>query len=173
MTDPEPVDSIVPRIMELYTQSPKGWHVLSTPKGDMLIMGPDSSFHLKLIPINPTEFTGVGVEIPGSHKSLDFVRRVPEYGFRPIHDSDLDQILSLLNQGSDAQSVIKSIIQREPMTPTAIEHSDARHILTGPVLTRPNLGDISSEISKVHSSLEREALELFRKKYPMRAGMFF
>ncbi len=173
MTDPEPVDSIVPRIMERYAKFPKGWHVLSTPKGDMLIVGPDSSFHLKLIPINPTEFTGVGVEIPGSYKSLDFIRRVPNYGFRPIHDSDLDQMLSLINQGNDAQSIIRSIIQRDPMTPTDIEQSDARHILTGPILTRPDLGDISSEISKVHSSLEREALELFRKKYPMRAGMFF
>jgi len=78
VTDIEPVDKIVPRIMEQISDSPKGWRVLNTPRGEMLVLGPENAFQLQLISLNPQEFTGAGVELDSPAKALRSLRSTPD-----------------------------------------------------------------------------------------------
>ncbi|MBE0525485.1 MAG: hypothetical protein IH631_00980, partial [Candidatus Thorarchaeota archaeon] len=89
MTDPEPVEEIVPRILKQYSERPRGWHIMNTPRGEVLVLSSDSAFQLKLIPLNPQEFTGAGVELPESNDIVESIRSSPEFGLRPLSESDL------------------------------------------------------------------------------------
>ncbi|MFQ5831542.1 MAG: hypothetical protein ACE5H4_02470, partial [Candidatus Thorarchaeota archaeon] len=89
MTKIEPAEEIVPRILERYEKEPRGWRVMNTPRGEMLVVGPDSVFQLKLISLNPFEFVGSGVEMSESNKVVKSVRSTPEFGFRPLTDVDI------------------------------------------------------------------------------------
>jgi hypothetical protein len=166
----EPVDALVPRILQQYSEKPRGWRVMSTPKGDMLVLGPESAFQLKLISINPTLVTGAGIEIPDTDKAFERMRSTPEFGFRPISGTDLQDIIKALNQPDIARPQVDAILRRTPLPITKIKPSES--ILTGPVLTRPNLSSLSPEILKTQLSLDRVAWKQFSKRYPMRAGMF-
>lgn len=157
----------------MYSDKPRGWRVLSTPKGDMLVLGPDSAFQLKLIPLNPNEFTGAGMEIPSSFRALDRVRQSPEFGLRPLFDSDIESLMNSISTPKGALPHLQSIIKRTPLSPVELAKTDTTHMLTGPVLTRPDFSTLSSETMRLQQSLEREARETFRRRYPMRAGMYF
>jgi hypothetical protein len=145
VTDPEPIEKIMPRILKQYSERSRGWHIMSTPRGEMLILSSDSAFQLKLIPLNPFEYTGAGVELPESSDTAEEIRASPEFGLRPLDETDL--------QGEDLST------------------TDG-HILRGPVLTRPDLGSLSPEILKRQLSLDRSAERTFRRRYPDRAGMY-
>jgi hypothetical protein len=166
----EPADDIVPRILQQYSEKPRGWRVMSTPSGDMLVLGPESAFQLKLIPINPTSFTGSGIEIPDTDKVFERLRSTPEFGFRPISRTDIHDIIKALNHPDVARPQIDAILRRAPLPLTDIKHSES--ILSGPVLTRPDLSSLSPEITKTQLSLDRVAWKHFSKRYPMRTGMY-
>ena len=170
MKDAEPVDDLVPRILQQYSEKPRGWRVMSTPGGDMLVLGPESAFQLKLISINPSLVTGAGIEIPDTDKAFERIRASPEFGFRPISGTDLQDIIQALNHPKIARPQIDAILRRTPLPLTKIRPSES--ILTGPVLTRPDLKSLSPEIMKTQLSLDRAAWRQFSKRYPMRAGMF-
>ena len=173
LKDIEPADEIVPRILEQYSNSPRGWRVLSTPIGDMLVVGPESAFQLKLISINPQEFTGAGIEIPESNATIDSLRASPEYGLRPLDRTDIRSLIDVMSNPTAAHLQLESIINRELIHPRDLSKTKAEHLLTGPVFTRPELGSMSHEIRDIQASLEVSAQKIFRKKYPMRAGMFY
>ncbi len=173
MTDIEPADEIVPRILSQYSKSPRGWRVLSTPRGEMLVVGPDSAFQLKLISLNPMEFTGAGMEISDSNDAIDRLRASPEYGLRPLDNLDIQRLIDSMSNPAESRTHLESIIQRDPILPKDLEDTRVEHILTGPVFTRPELGSMNPEILKIQDSLERSAQSIFKKKYPMRAGMYF
>ena len=173
MPEIEPADKIVPRIMKQYSESPRGWRVLNTPIGEMIVVGPDSAFQLKIIPLNPQEFTGAGAELPESNSVIDSVRSSPEYGLRGLSQAELEAILESMINPSVTPSPISSIIRRDPLLPDEIEKGAIDHFLTGPVLTRPDLSDLGPEVLRMRESLDRSANKVFRKRYPMRAGMYF
>jgi hypothetical protein len=143
---------------------------MSSPGGDMLVLGPESAFQLKLISINPRKFTGAGIEIPDSDEAFERMRATPEFGFRPIRGSDIQDIVRALKHPEIVRPQINTILRRTPLPITEIKPSES--ILTGPVLTRPDLGSLSPDIMKTQLSLDRVAWKQFRKHYPMRAGMF-
>jgi hypothetical protein len=64
----------------------------------MLVLGPDSSFQLKLIPLNPRQYTGAGVEIPDTDDKLDSIKTSPEYGLRPLSDNDIEGLINCSSQ---------------------------------------------------------------------------
>ncbi|MBN2230321.1 MAG: hypothetical protein JW779_12100, partial [Candidatus Thorarchaeota archaeon] len=173
LPDIEPADEIVPRILTQYSKSPRGWRVLSTPRGEMLVVGPDSAFQLKLISLNPMEFTGAGIELTDSNAAIDRLRTSPEYGLRPLDTIDIQNLLESMTDPVSSRTHLESIIQRDPILPRELEKVSADHLLTGPVFTRPDLGSMSPEILKIQDSLERSAQSIFKKRYPMRAGMYF
>jgi hypothetical protein len=59
------------------------------------------------------------------------------------------------------------------MSPLDLDRIKSSHLLTGPILARPDLASLSPEMSKLTSMLEKEAERTFRERYPMRAGMYF
>jgi hypothetical protein len=172
VTDPEPAEEIVPRILKQYSERPRGWHIMNTPRGEVLVLSPDSAFQLKLISLNPREFTGAGVELPESNDIVDSIRTSPEFGLRPISEADLQGIVHSLRGSDDARQEIGEILSRTPLSLDDLSSNQSSHILRGPVLTRPDLGSLSPELLKMQMTIDRSAQRTFRKRYPMRAGMY-
>ena len=173
MTDPEPAEKIVPRILKQYSERPRGWHIMNTPRGEVLVLSSDSAFQLKLIPLNPREFTGAGVELPESNDIVDSIRTSPEFGLRPLSEADLQGIANSMSGGDqDARQEIGEILNRTPLSIEDLSSNESSHLLRGPVLSRPDLGSLSPEILKMQIALDRSANKTFRKRYPMRAGMY-
>ena len=146
---------------------------MSTPRGEMLVLSSDSAFQLKLIPLNPYEFTGAGVELPESCDAVDSIRSSPEFGLRPLSESDLHGILNSLTGEKGPKLSLDDILRRTPRSLEDISADTPSPILRGPVLMRPDLGSLSPEILKRQLSLDRSAEKTFRKRFPERAGMFF
>ncbi len=172
-SDPEPIEEIVPRILKDYSDEPRGWRILSTPVGDMLVLGPTSTFQLKLIPLGPQKFTGAGVEISEPKKAVKRIKQTPEFGLRPLSSDDMTELLSAFAHPETSGSNIQSILSRTPLSHDDLTQSSAEHILSGPILTRPDFGTLDSEILKRQLSLDRSASDVFRRRYPMRSGMYF
>jgi len=173
VTDPETAEEIVPRILKQYSERPRGWHIMNTPRGEVLVLSSDSAFQLKLIPLNPREFTGAGVELPESNDIVDSIRTSPEFGLRPLSEADLQGIAnSVSGENQDARQEIGEILSRTPLSIEDLSSNESSHILRGPVLSRPDLGSLSPEILKMQMALDRSANKTFRKRYPMRAGMY-
>jgi len=172
VTDPEPAEDIVPRILERYSERPRGWRIMNTPRGEVLVLSSDSAFQLKLIPLSPREFTGAGVELPESNDIVDSLRTSPEYGLRPISEVDLQGIANAMSGDPDARHQIGEILSRTPLSLEDLSSNQNSHILRGPVLTRPDLGSLSPDMLKMQMALDRSAQQTFRKRYPMRAGMY-
>ncbi len=173
MPDVEPIDSLLPRIMDMYSDNPAGWRAISTPKGDMIISSPKAAFQLKAISLNPREFTGAGIELADSPSIMKNIEKSPDFGLRPIHMTDLEGLMKSLHNPEDAQAQLRGIINRAPVSTRDLSGNDISHILSGPVFTRPDLHSLSPEISRTQSTLEKSARKIFEEKYPFRAGMYF
>ena len=172
VNEPEPAETIVPRILEQYSERPRGWRIMNTPRGEVLVLSSDSAFQLKLIPLNPREFTGAGIELPESNDIVDSIRTSPEFGLRPLSEADLQGIAASMSGEQDAREEISEILSRTPLSLEDLSSNQSSHILRGPVLTRPELGSLSPEILKMQMTLDRSAQKTFRKRYPMRSGMY-
>jgi hypothetical protein len=146
---------------------------MSTPRGEMLVLSSDSAFQLKLIPLNPYEFTGAGVELPESCDTVDAIRSSPEFGLRPLSESDLHGIMNSVTGDKGPKLSLDDILKRTPRTIEDITADTPSPILRGPVLMRPDLGSLSPEILKRQLSVDRSAERTFRKRFPERAGMYF
>jgi len=173
VSDTEPAEELIPRIMREYSRRPGGWHILNTPDGDMLIVGPRSAFQLRLIPLSPTDFTGVGVEISPDIEGLSNIRSAPSFGLRPLSDDDLQVLFDAMTGQLTSPDRVEQIIRRDPVAPTEIDAKRYSHVLSGPVLTRPNLSSVDSTLLELRDKLEQSAREIFRRKYPLRSGMYF
>lgn len=146
---------------------------MSSPRGEMLILSSDSAFQLKLIPLNPYEFTGAGVELPESSDAVESIRSSPEFGLRPLSESDLHGILNSITGEPGPKINLDEILKRTPRSIDDLSADLSSPILRGPVLVRPDLGSLSPEILQRQLSLDRSAEKTFRKRYPERAGMYF
>jgi hypothetical protein len=139
----------------------------------MLILSSDSAFQLKLIPLNPYEFTGAGVELPESCDTVETIRSSPEFGLRPLSEPDLHGIMNSVTGETGPKLSLDDILKRTPRSIEDISADTPTPILQGPVLMRPDLGSLSPEILKRQLSLDRSAEQTFRKRFPERAGMYF
>ncbi|MFW9885299.1 MAG: hypothetical protein ACFFEX_13010 [Candidatus Thorarchaeota archaeon] len=146
---------------------------MTTPRGEMLVVGPDSAFQLKLVSLNPFEFVGSGIEIKDSNRVVQSVRSTPEFGFRPLTGTDIRGLVAAFGNPLGIQSKLRSIIQRAPVSTSELGAGSIDHILSGPVLTRPDLTSLGGDVKKVQDQLDKSAMSVFRKRYPMRAGMYF
>jgi hypothetical protein len=146
---------------------------MSTPRGEMLVLSSDSAFQLKLIPLNPYEVTGAGVELPESCDAVDSIRSSPEFGLRPLSESDLRGIMNSITGEEGPKLSLNDILKRTPRSPEDLSTDLPSPVLQGPVLMRPDLGSLSPEILKRQLSLDKSAEKTFRRRYPERAGMYF
>ncbi|MFX1484953.1 MAG: hypothetical protein ACFFCP_17380 [Promethearchaeota archaeon] len=162
----------MPRILRQYTERSRGWHIMTTPRGEMLVLSSDTAFQLKMIQLSPYEFTGAGVELPESSETVESIRSSPEFGLRPLDETDIQGLINSLSGSPEPGISVSDILKRSPRSIEDLS-GKSTHILQGPVLTRPELGSLSPDILRRQLSLDRSADKIFRKKYPMRAGMYF
>ena len=172
MTEIEPAEQIVPKIMDKYNESPRGWRILSTPTGGMIFLGPKSAFQLKLISLGPQKFTGAGMQLSERDDSLDRLASSPEFGLRPLMKSDIEGLADAVGDAEKAKQSIRTLLERAPLSPAEAKKNRAEQFLSGPVLTRPELSSLGPAIKKAELTLDKNAQDIFRKKYPMRAGMY-
>ena len=172
MNEPEPAEEIVPRILKRYSKRPRGWRIMNTPRGEVLVLSSDSAFQLKLIPLNPMEFTGAGIELPESNDVVERIRSSPEFGLRPVSENDIQNIANAMSGSEEARREVREVLARTPLSLEDLSASKSSHLLQGPVLTRPDLGSLSPEILKMQTTLDRQAQKIFRDRHPMRAGMY-
>jgi hypothetical protein len=173
LTDTEPVEDIVPRMIKQFSEQPRGWRIMHTPTGEMLVLGPDSMYQLKLIPLNPFQFTGAGVEIADVDNKLAELRSSPEFGLRPLKPSDIRSLLEAINKPTLLKPRIDELVKREPVAPSEIDSRRVSHLLSGPVIARPELGSLSPRTLELQDLLNESATRMFRRRYPMRTGMYF
>ncbi len=169
----EPIESLMSRIMDQYNRKPEGWTVLADHKGNVLVMGPNVGYRLKLTPLNPQEYTGVGIMIDDLKEVRNAVKDVPSYGFRPLSYTETKELLKTIRQGDTLQNkLIKKLLGVKPVPALEIPKNDIGAILSGPIITHPNLSAISKGQKELESRLEMEADKLFRRKYPHRAAIY-
>lgn len=169
----EPIESLMRRIIHQYNEEPEGWSVLTDHKGSVLVLGSRMGYRLKLIPLNPHEFTGVGVRIGSTKEMRKVLDGVPSYGFRPLSGLETRKLLSTIHQRGAVQNrLIQRLLGIKPVPTWELEKKMAKTVLGGPIITHPNLSAISESQRELEMKLAVEADRLFRKKYPGRAAIY-
>jgi hypothetical protein len=168
----EPIESLMPKILKRYNNHPGGWNFLIDYKGNILILGPNEGYMLKMIPLNPQKHTGVGMKV----SSLDEIQRLvggaPSYGFRPLSTRQTESILDSLRQGENQHKLISKLLEKNPISIPDLEKKKPQAVLSGPFIGHPDLSSISKSQKELEAKLKIEALKLFKRKYPYRASIY-
>ena len=169
----EPVEQITKRILRQYNRHPEGWSVLVDNKGNVLVIGPSSGYRLKLVPLSPQEYTGVGVKFGRSKGLQKMVKNLPPYGFRPLSREETRDLLSTIHRkGRPTDKRIKELLEMKPVPTWEIDKKRPEAVVTGPLVAHPNLSAISKRQKELEAKLAVEADKLFRRKYPLRARTY-
>jgi hypothetical protein len=169
---PESMDALMTRIMDQYNRKPEGWTVLVDFKGNVLVMGPNGGYRLKMIHLNPHEYTGVGVKIDDTETVQRLVEGAPSYGLRPLSRKHATTLLTRFHEGAFQSKVVRDVLAMKPVSTWALEKKKPQAFLSGPIITHPDLATISSNQRKLEAKLAAEAEKLFRTKYPHRAAIY-
>lgn len=158
------------RIMSQYNKHPEGWKVLSDQKGNVLIFGPRNAYRLKLIPLNPEEFIGVGAKLNNVREVKRLEKRGPPFGLRPLSHAETRELLTSGQQGQ--AKMISKLLETRPLPVENIFKKKPNAILSGPIIRYPNLSAISKSQKELESKLTIDANRLFRKRHPGRAAIY-
>jgi hypothetical protein len=158
--------------MKRYNKRPIGWTVLQDFKGNVLIIGPREGYMLKMLTINPQEYTGVGLQIENPNNIRKLVKGAPLYGYRPLPNTQAKDLLNSFDNTEKQTKIISEILKRKPVPTWEIKRNKTNLLLNGPILAHPDLGAISKSQRKLDLKLRIEAQKLFKKKYPTRAEMY-
>jgi len=60
----------------------------------VLVLGPNEGYMLKMVPISPQEYTGVGMKIDSLSEIRMLVEGAPPYGFRPLSSMQSEELLN-------------------------------------------------------------------------------
>jgi hypothetical protein len=168
----EPVDFLAKKIMDRYNRHPVGWTVLRDLKGNVLVTGPKEGYMLKMITINPQEYTGIGVQIDNPRELRTLVEGAPLFGYRPLARIQAEELLNSFRNGRHKEGLISEILERKPIPALEIEKKRPSAVLTGPIIAHPDLSTISKSQRELEMKLRIGAEKLFREKYPHRAEMY-
>ena len=168
----ESIDSLSKKIIKRYNNNPVGWTIFRDYKGTILISGPNDGYMLKLITINPNEYTGVGTRIKNHSQIQKLAKGAPQYGYRPIPNSQAIELLSSLQDFEKQNTIITEILEKNPIPTWKLKKRKPGLILNGPILAHPDLSSISEKQRKLELKLKIEAQRVFNKKYPHRAEMY-
>ncbi|MEM3447922.1 MAG: hypothetical protein QXP38_03440 [Nitrososphaerota archaeon] len=167
------LEESVKEILEGYNKRPKGWQFLSDPLGNILALGPEVGYRIKLMMINPNESLGVGVKIQDVEPLRRSIGVKFDSGFRPLdHDLSKTLISAVSENRITDLAVINKILQIDPVPIHELERKDLGAVLGGPFLTHPDLRSISRSQLELDAKLSAELDKLFRKRYPLRAGIY-
>lgn len=160
------------RVINRYNENPEGWNVLLDGRGHMLIVGPNINYKIRFMNINPYEYTGVGTKIETTEEIRNALKNFPHYGFRPLSKANINRMLkSIHRKGAITKKLIKELTSIKPIPIHDLEERGGG-ILTGPIITHPDLSTISSAQRKLEAKLAIEAEKLFLRKYPSRARLY-
>jgi len=168
----ESIEALMTRIMDQYNREPTGWTVLVDFRGNVLVMGPKEGYRLKVIHLNPHEYTGVGAKIEGTETVQRLVKGNPSYGLRPLSSQQAKALLTNFHKGDFQNKVVRDVLETKPVPTWELEKKKPQAFLSGPIIAHPNLATISSSQRKLEVKLAAEAEKLFRKKYPHRAAIY-
>ena len=167
----EPVELLTNKIMDRYNKHPVGWTVLRDFKGNVLVTGPNEGYMLKIIMINPQEYTGIGVKIDNPRELRTLMEGSPAFGYRPLTNMQAEELLNSFRH--ERQNRLTSeILERNPVSTSEIEKKRPNAVLSGPIIAHPDLSTISKSQRELESKLRIGAEKLFRQKYPHRAEMY-
>ena len=156
-----------------YDENPRGWSIFQDNKNNVLIIGPDKGYRLKLIPLSPWKHTGVGISMEKDRTLNQLREKTPFSGLRALSKTDSESLLSSINQDRVGRmELINSILDRSPVSTESIEKNRPQAVLSGPVVSHPDLSTLSERQRELQRGLRYEAEKLFRKKYPMRASIY-
>jgi len=171
--DAEPVGRVTEEILSQYNRRPKGWSVLADQRGNVFVLGPSSSYWLRLIWVNPYEYTGVGIKVDDSEKMRSIVEGAPSYGLRPLPRGSIQKILRAFQRnGSVEGGLAEELLSIKPVSTGELQKRRPDAVLSGPIITHRDLSAISEGQRRLERRLALEAEKLFRKKYPLRSGMY-
>jgi len=167
------LEESVREILERYNRRPKGWQFISDPRGNILALGPEAGYRLKMMMINPNESLGVGVKIQEVEPLRRRIGMTLDSGFRPL-DHDLSRVLfsAISENHTPSWSIISKILQIDPVPINELDRKEFGAILGGPFLTHPDLRSISKSQEELDAKLSAELDKLFRERYPLRAGIY-
>ena len=168
----EPVELLVNKIMDRYNKHPVGWTVLRDFKRNVLVTGPKEGYMLKIIMINPQEYTGIGVKIDSPRELRTLVEGSPAFGYRPLTNIQAEELLNSFRHRARQNRLVSEILERKPVTTLEIEKKRSNAILSGPIIAHPDLRTISKSQRELELKLRIGAEKLFRQKYPHRAEMY-
>lgn len=169
----EHLEELSQRIKKSYEKDPKGWNIFTDNKANVIVIGPGEAYGLKLVPISPHRFTGVGVRLEEPVSLRKIRDRIPSAGLRPLSRRDVQKLLGSIQKSREPQrDLVGRILERKPVSMRAIGEIKPRALMTGPIITHPDLGSISERQKEIQKKLAYEADKLFRKEYPMRAGIY-
>lgn len=130
----EPIDSLTLKILKRYNKRPIGWSVLQDFKGNMLIIGPREGYMLKMITINPQEYTGVGIKIENPKNIKKLVKGAPSYGYRPLPNAQAKSLLNSFDNNEKQRKIILEILKRKPVPTWEINRKKTKSIIKWPYL---------------------------------------
>ncbi len=168
----EPVELLANKIRDQYNKHPVGWTVLRDFKGNVLVTGSKEGYMLKIIMINPQEYTGIGVKIDNPRELRTLMEDAPLFGYRPLAKSQAEELLTSFRHGKQQNRLISEILERKPVPTLKIEKKRPSAVLAGPIISHPDLSTISKSQRELELKLRIGAEKLFREKYPHRAEMY-
>ena len=168
----EPVEQLTNKIMDKYNRHPVGWTVLRDFKGNILVTGSKEGYMLKMIMINPQEYTGIGVKIDNPHELRTLVEGAPLFGYRPLANEQARELLTSFRNGKQQNRLIYEILEKKPIPTFDLKKNSPSAVLAGPVLAHPDLSTISKSQRELELKLRIGAEKLFREKYPHRAEIY-
>jgi hypothetical protein len=168
----EPVELLANKIMDRYNKDPIGWAVLRDFKGNVLVTGPAEGYMLKIITINPQEYTGIGVKIDSSRELRTLVEGAPSFGYRPLAKMQVEELLNSFRQSERNNRLFSEILEKNPVPTLEIQKKSPMAVLTGPVMAHPDISTISKSQRELELKLRIGAEKLFRQKYPHRAEIY-
>ncbi|MFQ6077453.1 MAG: hypothetical protein ACE5Z5_15210, partial [Candidatus Bathyarchaeia archaeon] len=137
------------------------------------VIGPSEAYSLKLVPLSPQKYTGVGIRLEEPASLRQIKERIPPAGLRPLSQRDIQRLLTSIKRSREPEKeLIFRILEREPMSTRTIEEIRPQALMTGPVIAHPDIGAISERQRELQQKLAYEADKLFRRRYPLRAGIY-
>lgn len=162
------------KLLKRYDRNPKGWSFLLS-KGsnfwDILFLGPEESWQIKVDTIFKPKPLGVGVKLeerlsPPLPKAA--LKNFP-YGFRPLPPAALESLAKKVEAGElrpeDAAEELLDRLQRTKPVPRAKIPPRALTAI-GPHFLLPRTPHLSDKQKELDMRLEAELKKLLRRKYP-------
>jgi hypothetical protein len=125
-----------------------------------------------MLPLGPQKQLGVGTEVDVSTDLREIMKETSPYGFRPLSMEKARGLLTAIQQENLGRSYLKNLLGVSPVSTIDLKKIRPEMVLSGPVILHPNLSAISDGQKELEKKLRIEADRLFRKKYPLRAGIY-